>query len=148
MITLIDLLKLNYLDEIVIDEELEIPENYFLNTDIVSLTKVKTKGNITLDSENNYIIKLDVNASMKLHDSITYDLLDYPFSINIEETLENSLKTLDLIEFLWHYIVLEVPLRFTTSKIDSIETDNYRIISEEEYSKKNNPFKDFFEREE
>ena len=145
---MIDLLKLNYLDEIVIDEEVEIPNNYLENTDIVSLTKVKTKGNITLDSENNYIIKLDVNASMKLHDSITYDLLDYPFSINIEETLENSLKTLDLIEFLWHYIVLEVPLRFTTSKFDSIETDNYRIISEEEYSKKNNPFKDFFEREE
>ena len=148
MITLIDLLKLNYLDEIVIDDEIEIPENYFLNTDIISLNKVKTKGNITLDSENNYIIKLDVNASMKLHDSITYDLVDYPFSINIEETLENSLKTLDLIEFLWHYIVLEVPLRFTTSEIDNIETDNYRIISEEEYSKKNNPFKDFFEREE
>ena len=144
MITLIDLLKLNYLDEIVIDEEVEIPNNYLENTDIVSLTKVKTKGNITLDSENNYIIKLDVNASMKLHDSITYDLLDYPFSINIEETLENSLKTLDLIEFLWHYIVLEVPLRFTNSEITRVENENYRIISEEEYNKKNNPFKDFF----
>ena len=148
MITLIDLLKLNYLDEIVIDEEVEIPNNYLENTDIVSLTKVKTKGNITLDSENNYIIKLDVNASMKLHDSITFKEIPYYFTFKIEETLENSLKTLDLIEFLWQYIILEVPLRFTTSKIDSIETDNYRIISEEEYSKKNNPFKDFFEREE
>ena len=143
MITLIDLLKLNYLDEIVIDEEVEIPENYFLNTDIISLTKVKTKGNITLDSENNYIIKLDVNASMKLHDSITYDLVDYPFSINIEETLENSLKTLDLIEFLWHYIVLEVPLRFTINEGKYPQGENFRIISEEEYSRKNNPFSDF-----
>ena len=80
---------------------------------------------------------------MTLHYSITYDLVDYPFSVKIEETLENSLKTLDLIEFLWHYIVLEVPLRFTNSEIVDVETENYRVISEEEYSKKNNPFKDF-----
>ena len=145
---MIDLNKLNYLDSILIEEEVEIPDDYLENTDIVSLSKIKTVGNITLDSEDNYIIKLDVSGTMQLHDSITYDLVDYPFSINIEETLENSVKTLDLIEFLWHYIVLEVPLRFTNSEIDSIENENYRVISEEEYSKKNNPFKDFFEREE
>ena len=145
---MIDLQKLNYLDKIDINEEIEIPKDYLENTDIVELSSIKVNGNITLDTEENYLIKLDVSAIMKLHDSITYDLVDYPFTINIEETLENSLKTLDLIEFLWHYIVLEVPLRFTNSEVDLIENENYRIISEEEYSKKNNPFKDFFEREE
>lgn len=145
---MIDLNKLNYLDIIDINEEVIIPDNYLENTDIVSLSKIKTKGNITLDSEENYLIELKVSGTMELHDSITYDLVDYPFTINIEETLENSTKTLDLIEFLWHYIVLEVPLRFTNSETKYIENENYRIISEEEYSKKNNPFKDFFEREE
>ena len=146
---MIDLLKLNYLEKIDINEEIEIPETLLENTDIVSLSKIKTVGNITLDSEDNYIIKLDVSGTMQLHDSITYDLVDYPFSINIEETLENSVKTLDLIEFLWHYIVSEVPLRFTNSEVNYVENDNYRIISEEEYSKKNNQFRDFFiEREE
>ena len=142
---MIDLNKLNYLDSILIEEEVEIPDDYLENTDIVSLSKIKTVGNITLDSEDNYIIKLDVSGTMQLHDSITYDLVDYPFSINIEETLENSVKTLDLIEFLWHYIILEVPLRFTNSEITSIENENYRVISEEEYKRNNNPFKDFFE---
>ena len=120
------------------------------NTDIVSLSKVKVVGNIKFDMDDNYLINLDVSGKMTLHDSLTYELIDYPFNINIEETLENSVKTLDLIEFLWHYIVLEVPLRFTNSEIDSLETSNYRVISEEEYNnKKNNPFKDFFsEREE
>lgn len=144
----IDLQKLNYLEKIDINEEIEIPEDFIKDTDIVKLSKIKTIGNITFDTEDNYLIKLDITGIMSLHDSITYDIIPYEFKVNIEETLENSVKTLDLIEFLWHYIVLEVPLRFTNSEIDSIENENYRVISEEEYSKKNNPFKDFFEREE
>lgn len=145
---MIDLQKLNYLEKIDINEEVEIPKEYLENTDIVSLSKVKTIGTIIFDPEDNYLIKLDISGVMELHDSVTYDIIPYEFSVNIEETLENSEKTLDLIEFLWHYIVLEVPLRFTNSETNYVENENYRIISEEEYSKKNNPFKDFFEREE
>ena len=145
----IDLQKLNYVDKIDINEEIEIPEDFIKDTDIVKLSKIKTIGNITIDVEDNYLIKLDIRGIMSLHDSITYDIIPYEFKVNIEETLENSVKTLDLIEFLWHYIVLEVPLRFTNSEVDSIENENYRVISEEEYNKeKNNPFKDFFDREE
>ncbi len=145
---MIDLLKLNYLDKLDIDEEVSIPKEYYENTDIVELNDVKANGTIKFDPEDNYLITLDVNGIMKLHDSVTYDLVDYNFTINIEETLENSEKTLDLIDFLWHYIVLEVPLRFTINEDKYMENENYRVISEEEYSKKNNPFKDFFEREE
>ena len=145
---MIDLQKLNYLDKIDIDEEVEIPDSFLENTDIVKLSKIKTIGNITIDVEDNYLIKLDITGIMSLHDSVTYDIIPYEFKVNIEETLENSVKTLDLIEFLWHYIVLEVPLRYTNSETKYVENENYRIISEEEYSKKNNPFKDFFEREE
>ena len=148
VIDVIDLQKLNYLDKIEINEDIDIPNEYIDNTDIVSLSKIKTLGNISFDANDDYLIKLDVSGTMDLHDSVTYDIIPCEFSVNIEETLEKSEKTLDLIEFLWHYIVLEVPLRFTNSEIDSIESENYRVISEEEYSKKNNPFKDFFEREE
>ena len=138
-----ELQKLNYLEKIDIKEEIEIPSDYLKNTDIVSLLPVKVDGFITFDDNNDYLIKLDVNGTMTLHDSVTYELVPYDFQINIEETLENSVKTLDFIEFLWHYIVLEVPLRFTNSEVEKIETENYRVISEEEYSKKNNPFSDF-----
>ena len=141
---MIDLQKLNYLDKIDINEEVEIPKEYYENTDIVSLSKIKTNGTIVFDNSDEYNINLDVFGTMQLHDSVTYDIIPYDFTINIEETLENSVKTLDLIEFLWHYIVLEVPLRFTNSEISSIENENYRVISEEEYKRNNNPFKDFF----
>ena len=113
---MIDLLKLNYQDKIDIDEEVEIPKEYYENTDIVELSKVKTNGFIKYDAEDNYLINLEVFGTMQLHDSVTYDIVPYDFKIEIEETLENSTKTLDLIEFLWHYIVLEVPLRFTNSE--------------------------------
>ena len=145
---MIDLQKLNYLEKIDINEEVEIPESFLENTDIVKLSKIKTVGEIKFDVNDDYLIKLDISGTMDLHDSITYDIIPYNFSVNIEETLENSMKTLDLILFLWHYIVLEVPLRYTNSETKYVETENYRIISEEEYSKKNNPFKDFLEREE
>jgi uncharacterized metal-binding protein YceD (DUF177 family) len=145
---MIDLLKLNYLDKIEINEDVEITKDYLENTDIVSLSKIKTVGSITFDPEDNYLVKLEISGTMDLHDSLTYDIIPYGFKVNIEETLENSMKTLDLIEFLWHYIVLEVPLRFTNSKENYVENENYRVISEEEYSKKNNPFKEFFDREE
>ena len=78
------------------------------------------------------------------NDAITYEVIPYEFTIDIEENLGNSLKSLDLIEFLWHYIVLEIPLRYTVSDETIIETNDYRVISEEEYNNKNNPFKDFY----
>ena len=145
VINVINLEELNYKDEIVINEKVVFSRNYYENTDIIRLEDVLVNGKITTDIEYNYIINLDVSGVMYLHDSITFEEIPYPFTIKIEESLENSLKTLDLIEFLWHYIILEVPMRFTNSEISNIETDNYRVISEEEYVKKNNPFRDFFE---
>ncbi len=140
---MINLEKLNYVDEIPLDYEIEIPKENYQKMDIVQLDKVKIIGNITVNNENNYDINATAKGVMILHDAITYEEIPYHFTIKIEETLENSTKTLDLIEFLWHYIILEVPLRFTNSELSNIETENYRVISEEEYKKKNNPFSDF-----
>ena len=142
---MIDLQELNYKDEIVIDKEVFFPKDYYEDTDIIKLENVKVMGNITNDIDFNYVINLDVTGTMYLHDSVTFEERPHNFTIKIEESLENSCKTLDLIEFLWHYIILEVPMRFTNSDISNVETDNYRVISEEEYMKRNNPFSDFFE---
>ena len=140
---MINLQKLNYTDKIIINEEINIPREFYEKMDIIDLENVYAKGVITNDIEDGYLINLDVSGKMLLHDSVTFDVVPYDFDVKIEETLENSLKTLDLIAFLWQYIVLEVPLRFTNSDIQCIESSNYRIISEEEYNKKNNPFSDF-----
>ena len=139
----IDLQKLNYINKIDINEIIEIPNDYYQDSDIISLDKVTTKGEITKDVNEDYLVKLEINSKMILTDSITLEEIPYDFTVNIEETLEKNVKTLDLIAFLWHYIMLEVPLRITKNEGDYPKGENFRIVSEEEYNKMNNPFKDF-----
>ena len=92
----------------------------------------------------NYDVNFTLTGEMIINDSLTGDEVPYKFNTNIEEKLENSLKSLDLIEFLWQYIVMEIPMRFTLCDDLSVKNDDYEVISEEEYKeKKNNPFKDF-----
>ena len=90
VINVIDLQKLNYLEKIDINEEVEIPSEYLENTDIVELSKIKTTGNITFDMNEDYLIKLNISGTMSLHDSVTYDIIPYDFAVEIEETLEKS----------------------------------------------------------
>ena len=140
----IDLNKLIYQDKILIDETIDYSKEYLENTDIISLNNVKVQGSIYVDYEKNNVIELNVVGTMILTDAITTDPVPYDFTIEIAENLENSLKTLDLIEFLWHYIVLEIPIRYSTSDAQELKDKYANVYLEEEVREVNNPFKDFF----
>ena len=140
----IDLNKLIYQDKILIDEIIDYSKEYLENTDIISLDNVKVQGSIYVDYEKNNVIELNVVGTMILTDAITTDPVPYVFTIEIAENLENSLKTLDLIEFLWHYIVLEIPIRYSTSDAQELKDKYANVYLEEEVREVNNPFKDFF----
>ena len=140
----IDLNKLIYQDKILIDESIDYSKEYLENTDIISLDNVKVQGSIYVDYEKNNVIELNVNGTMILTDAITTEPVPYDFTIEIAENLENSLKTLDLIEFLWHYIVLEIPIRYSTSDAQELKDKYANVYLEEEVREVNNPFKDFF----
>lgn len=140
----IDLNKLIYQDKILIDETIDYSKEYLENTDIISLDNVKVQGSIYIDYEKNNVIELNVNGTMILTDAITTEPVPYDFTIEIAENLENSLKTLDLIEFLWHYIVLEIPIRYSTSDAQELKDKYANVYLEEEVREVNNPFKDFF----
>ena len=83
---------------------------------------------------------------MILDDSISLDNVEYPFSIdideNIEENLEKDENSIDILPILWQNIVLEVPLRFTkVNDLSKYNGDGWKLISEEEASStSNNPF--------
>ena len=139
---IIDLNKLLYDSEIKINEKISYTDEYLKNTDILKLNDINVVGRIYIDYEQNNVIHLDVNGTMYLTDAITLDEVPYEFTVEIEENLENSLKTLDLIEFLWHYIVLEIPIRYTTSDIEELKNIYQDVYEEKENT--NNPFKDFF----
>ena len=140
----IDLNKLIYQDKILIDETIDYSKEYLENTDIISLDNVKVQGSIYVDYEKNNVIELNVLGTMILTDAITTEPVPYDFTIEIAENLENSLKTLDLIEFLWHYIVLEIPIRYSTSDAQELKDKYANVYLEEEVREVNNPFKDFF----
>lgn len=140
----IDLNKLIYQDKILIDEIIDYSKEYLENTDIISLDNVKVQGSIYVDYEKNNVIELNVLGTMILTDAITTEPVPYDFTIEIAENLENSLKTLDLIEFLWHYIVLEIPIRYSTSDAQELKDKYANVYLEEEVREVNNPFKDFF----
>ena len=140
----IQLTNLNYQDEILVEEVLDYSKEYLENSGIFKLENVSVSGKIYKDYEDNNVISLNVSGNMEIEDAITTEKVPYPFTIEIEEILENSLKTLDLIEFLWHYIVLEIPIRYTTSDTDVLKEKYQDIYAEEEIREVNNPFKDFF----
>ncbi len=131
--------------EILIDEDFTISNEYYQNTDIKKLLPVNTKGEIKRLTTSEITLTLDVTGTMILADSISLEDVEYPFSFKIEEKIEeneeNSQNTLDIIPILWENIVLEIPLKFTkVSDLSKFHGDGWKLVSEEEAIKKNNPF--------
>ena len=107
-----------------INEEVTIPESFYKNTDIKKIAKLKVEGIIKYNSADEVEANLNVKGSMTLVDAITNEPIEYPLNIEIAENIEEfnedltknyekNQNTLDIIEFLWENIVLEVPIRIT-----------------------------------
>lgn len=123
--------------------------DYFSLTDIIELKEIKVVGKIYLDEGPDGLLIDYINASIKgtmiVSDSISLENIEYPFSIEYDDVLEENCKknenTLDIFQFLWENIVLEVPLQFT--KVDDLSKfhgDGWKLVSEEELRNLNNPF--------
>lgn len=145
----LDLVKLNsgVIDKVELNQSVNIPEEYYNNTDIKDLKDVKLVGNISTDVNEIDVITLDANLSgiMILEDSIGLELVEYPFLCKIEEKIEcfqeNYSKSLDINEILWQNIILEVPLKFTcVENFDEYQGDGWKLISEDSVKNINNPF--------
>ena len=142
MIDLTNLLS-GVVSSIKVDEEYDLKE--LRNEDILDLSKIKVKGDISLNSDGNHYSNLLCNGKMLIHDSISLEEVWYPFSFTIDECiedlLENNEKFLDIIQILWQNIVLEVPLRFSiVEDFKEYHGDGWKLVSEEELNLRNNPF--------
>ena len=120
------LLHTNSIDKIVIDEIVNIPQDYYKETDVKKLDNVKVVGEITRQTDDIDYVDLDVSGVMILQDSISL------------EDIENSL---DIIELLWENIVLEIPLKYTkVEDLSKFHGDGWKLVSEEEATTSHNPF--------
>jgi len=152
----IDLTKLitSSLEELEITGEVLIDEEKIHETSIRRLENVSFNGSILKLCDGNFQITGDLVGNMVLPDDITLEDVVYPFESKLEENfsemdenLENNLKIvqnrLDITEFLWQNILVEIPLKVKLSKNEnlSLEGNGWRLVTEEELKKGNNsPF--------
>ena len=155
----IDLRKLytHVEQEIDITGKYDIPNDYYGFSDILELKNIEVSGKITLalqeDLEESEYIKCNIKGIAVVEDSITLEPVDYEISIEyddfVDENCKKSENTLDIFEFLWENIVLEVPLQFTKVKdLNQFKGDGWKLVSEDELTNTNNPFKDLLKNQE
>ncbi len=130
-----------------------IPKIYYQNTDIISLSSIVVAGKVYQKEDEDYI-NCNIKGTMLLADSISLEEVKYPFSIKYDDIIEENCKKkqniLDIFQFLWENIVLEIPLQFTKVKdLSKFHGDGWKLLSEDELHTANNPFsellKDFKE---
>ena len=149
----IDLNLLNSKDIIAISGEYNLDKDYYKNSDIIYLDPIKVDGYISLKEDStgnfNYYVKAIIKGVMIINDAISLDECNYEYSIDYDDFIpENSKKdknTLDIFEFLWENILLEVPLKFTKERdLSKFHGDGWRLVSEDELTK-NNPFSELLD---
>lgn len=128
-----------------IDETVDFDESYYKNTDIIELKNVKVTGFIKRNIEQDFLLSLKVNGSMKIPDARTLQAIDYPFTLEMEEKideandeiqeyLEKKQNILDIMGILWENIVLEVPISISTSENTLQEGNGWELVEEKKES--------------
>lgn len=130
---------LNANDEIIeIDEEFEIPEVDVKNTEIKKISKVKVKGNIYKLDDGLFELNLNASGIMTLLCALSLEEIEYPFKIDIKNTIEqensiNFTNILDIFPIVWENIVLEIPSRIVKDNINIKTSGNgWNLITDEE----------------
>lgn len=143
----LDLTGLNsrIVSEIELDQDIEIPIDFYKETDILELNQLHLKGSVFRDSSDLIVLKAILSGNMVLPDSISLEPVPIDFSCEIlEELQENSQKLeniLDITAILWQNIMLEVPLKFTlVENFDEYQGDGWKLVSEDSIQSTNNPF--------
>ena len=138
----IDLSKLlyNQIDEIVINEEIDIPKEY-LTDDIKDISKVSVNGRITNDG---YMLSLNLNIKCTLTLICSISLKDVKYDINcdieeeISEDNDENMKILnnsiDLLPIIWQNILMEIPIKVVSPDVEekNIYGDGWKFITDEE----------------
>ena len=142
-----DLVRLqNGIDkEILIKEKYSFSKEELKQTEILSLDDLKIEGSIKKNSLEELILSLTLDGIMILPCSITLKPVDYPFHIEIEETIEEleeemgekikkDENTLDIFPIIWENILMEIPMKVTSKEAEQItlKGDGWELLKEEE----------------
>ena len=147
-------------EEIIIEENLEFPKDKLINTNILELKNIKVNGSITKLYDDIYEITGSITGIMVLPDDVTLEPVDCNFESKFEEKFkesgENEEKSLEIIknrlditEFLWQNILVEIPLKVRNEKNQNLNLkgNGWRLVTEEELKNRNSdnsPFSELY----
>lgn len=128
---------------------LNVDENIVLNKELYEKTKIEeiknlhVKGSVRYDYEGNLNLNLEAQGIFILPDALTLEPIDYPFTSQIDEKIENieeycgsfyekSKNSLDISEILWENIVLEIPISITNHKSEDLllKGNGWELVNE------------------
>lgn len=124
-----------------ITNEYEIPKELITDKRIKALDKVKVNGYIKLEPtdeiDEEVYLKCTINGIMHIEDSISLEDISYEYTIDyddfIDEKYKNNENRLDIFEFLWENIELEVPIKLTNvNDYSNYQGKDWQLISEED----------------
>ena len=142
-----------YTSDININEELTYDKVFYSKSSIKNLEPVNVSGKISINDLDELNISLLIKGNMYLEDAVTLELIKYPFNIELEETIDNNDEyfciennKMDLMEFIWKNIVLEIPIRVVKDSSTELTMEgegwslNKEIEEENAFSKLNELF--------
>jgi len=153
---LIDINKV-YATDININEDIFFEPEFYSKSIIKELDTIKVSGKITMNSLNEININLLIKGNMYLNDAVTLELVKIPLDITLDEVIDNNDEyfcidnnKMDLKEFVWKNIVLEIPIRAVSDNYEETQMEgkgwslNKEVAEESVFSKLN----ELFEKEE
>ncbi|MDD4718476.1 MAG: YceD family protein [Bacilli bacterium] len=149
----IDLTRLNnnIEKEILVDKMFEVTEDQLGNTDLIDLKDVSVKGVITKD-DIDYNLNFNIKGLMILKCSVTLELVEHPFNININgkfgqivgetsEIVKKNENTIDIYPIIWENILVEIPMKVVSDKAKNFQAEGvgWKLITESESKEEINP---------
>lgn len=139
----------NIVSAININEQVIIDDEMLKTSNIRRLDNTMFKGRIFKDYEDNLVLEGNITGTMVLPDDITLKDVNYEFKSEIFEYIEEVFtidkNSIDILDYLWQNILVEVPLKVRSDEDDNItlKGDGWRFITEEELNNRSNrPFSD------
>ncbi len=124
-----------------IDTSIVIPPSFYSHSSILNISPVNLQGIIRYNASDEVEINLNCKCTLELEDAVTCEKINYPLNLEINENLdinagempkyyEKKQNTLDIIEFLWENIVLEVPIRVTKASGTHMSGEGWELNQE------------------
>ncbi|MCI9280525.1 MAG: DUF177 domain-containing protein [Bacilli bacterium] len=126
-----------------VDENIVLNKELYEKTEIEEIKNLHIKGSIRYDYEGNLNLNLEAQGIFILPDALTLEPIDYPFTSQIDEKIENieeycgsfyekSKNSLDISEILWENIVLEIPISITNHKSEDLllKGNGWELVNE------------------